>query len=74
MQWGTRIFDLARERGWSDVRLARELGVARTTLWRLRYGVGEPSPQFQRKAYDLFPEADGALFWPLPASAQEASA
>jgi transcriptional regulator with XRE-family HTH domain len=64
--WGTRIFQLAEARGWGYARLAREMGVGRVTLWRLRAGVGEPSPSLMRKAYTLFPDAEEPLFWPLP--------
>lgn len=67
MAWGTRIFDLAAERQWSDVRLAKELGVNRTTLYRLRHGKQrEVSATLMRKAHDLFGDDGKVLFWPLP--------
>jgi transcriptional regulator with XRE-family HTH domain len=54
MRWQTRIFDLAKQRKWTLKRLAQELDVAPSTLWRVRAGRIHPSRDLMWKASQVF--------------------
>lgn len=63
MRWQTRIFDLAKQRKWTLKRLAQELNVAPSTLWRVRAGRIHPSRDLMWKASQVFQEDPARLFW-----------
>lgn len=79
MRWRTKIFDLAAERGWSDSRLARELGVNQSTVWRQRSGTQAPSARLMFAAARVFQRNTADLWWteqpePPPVELREALA
>ena len=63
MRWQSRIWELGRARGWSGQQLARELGVAYSTLWRVREGRCEPSTRLIYRSAEVFCRPPGELWW-----------
>lgn len=72
MRWRTRIFELAAERGWSDTRLAHELGVNQSTVWHQRHGKRTPSPKLLWAAARVFHRDPSELWWQEQAPDPEA--
>lgn len=59
----TDVKALRKRLGWSQERLARQLGVSFSTISRWERGYGEPSPMAERLLQELQQKA-GADDWP----------
>lgn len=68
MHWRTSIFELAKQRGWSDTQLARELGVNQSTVWRQRQGKRAPSAKILWASARVFQRDPSQLWWQETAS------
>jgi transcriptional regulator with XRE-family HTH domain len=63
VRWRTRIFELAKARGWSDAELGRQLGVNQSTIWRQRSGKQAPSMRLMYAAASVFHLPPFELWW-----------
>ncbi len=71
--WHTSIFELARQRGWTDAELARRLGVNQSTVCRLRQGQQGPGRKIVFAASALFGQSAVQLFWEVPTDGKGAA-
>jgi DNA-binding XRE family transcriptional regulator len=63
MRWQSHIWQLGADRGWTQTRLAHELGVSRVTLWRVRSGLAAPSLDLMVASGRVFMRPPFELWW-----------
>lgn len=56
MRISTRVFDLQRELGWSDRKLAAEMGISDAQVSRVRSGQRDINHDFMTGALRAFPD------------------
>ena len=74
MAWRTSVRERRKEKGWSQRKTARLMGISQATLSRVENGVDEPGMMFTLGLQRAFPEVrPELLFWweedaePVPA-------